>query len=91
MIFHIHKWSDIGRTYYWEYPEDSCVINFDRRMVEGYRIATKDNPGEASWNCRYTDHPPHLWIPYPYTTLQQRCSCGKYRTQNIEGILDEQK
>lgn len=51
-------------------------------------VYQKNHPGRMTLECDV--HSYHYSHPYPRTAVQQACGCGKYRTQYVNGIIEDE-
>lgn len=91
--FHKHVWVKIGYEYRWLFDDLECwELKYDNSKEtvcwDSKEVYSLDNPGRRHLvNCM---HPAgHYQEPTPQTIIQQRCTCGKYRTQTLLGILED--
>lgn len=90
MWFHRHEWENINVNHYWVYDHFQCSHGDEERGYPRYawpeqEIYQEQNPGARKLNCPTGDT--HLHYPEPYSIIQQKCICGKYRTQRVAGII----
>lgn len=83
---HKHHWENVSFESYWEYGHSRCSRAGSWQPMAVYQI---ESPGEQGLYCSYHGDDWHYRSPTPYTTITQKCDCGEYRNQTVEGIVKE--
>ena len=88
-MMHKHNWKDVSYDYIWTYQYIRC--NSGSRWV-GWtesRKYQKENPGHRTLGeCKIHDYDDHSQYADPQTIIHQKCDCGDYREQYVDGILE---
>ena len=85
---HQHNWEDVSFDYVWTYEVAKCSYGSSWTTWAESRVYQKENPGTRDLlNCSYhvDDHKQHA---DPETIIHQKCECGDYKDQRVDGVLD---
>ena len=87
-MMHKHDWKDVSFDHVWTYPSVTCQYGTSYSVWENSKRYQKENPGvQIITGCRTFDHDEHSRYADSETIIHQKCDCGNYREQYIDGIL----
>src|ERR1051326_4322545 len=89
---HIHKWEDVSYDYMWTYETIRCTNNdsygSEYTTWTESRVYQKENPGSRPLRECVVHYEDHVQYADPETIIHQKCECGDYRDQKVDGILN---
>lgn len=80
-LFHRHQWEDVNKVQFWRYD----YIQEERNYWTEDDIYESENPGPRKLLINGNFY--NKQFPRPHITITQKCPCGRYRDQTVEGVL----